>query len=378
MGSGAGTYLAAVALTVDVFDRTRSGAWVSALLVAEFLPAIVIGVFLAPLVDRLSRRRLLIVSDVVRAAIFLVLPVAGSAAQVVLLAGLTGIATGFFRPAVYAGIPNLVEEGELSSATSLLQTVENLAWMVGPVVGGLMLAAQGTELAYVVNAATFLVSAALLARIPASRLQVGRAESRGHWRDVGDGISLVLRTPALLTVLVVWNMVMVGNAAINVAEVVLAKVSLDSGDIGFGVLVGAGGLGLTLGSLFANGLLDRFGLAALYGLGLALMAVGYGIAAVAPDIWVAVPAVVLAALGNGAAVVCNALLVQRGAPDELRGRVFTVIMASNYTLLGAAMIAAGPLTDAIGARWVWGLAAVAYLAASMLSLAFSRREVAAA
>ena len=54
-GSGVGTYLAAVALTVDVFDRTGSGAWVSALLIADFLPIIVIGLLFAPLVDRLSR-----------------------------------------------------------------------------------------------------------------------------------------------------------------------------------------------------------------------------------------------------------------------------------------------------------------------------------
>ena len=83
----------------------------------------------------------------------------------------------------------------------------------------------------------------------------------------------------------------------------------------------------------------------------------------APTIAVAVPAVILASLGNGAAVVCNALLVQRGAPDELRGRAFTVIMSSNYALLGLGMIA-GRFTDAFGARWVWAGAATAYLAAS--------------
>ena len=146
---------------------------------------------------------------------------------------------------------------------------------------------------------------------------------------------------------------MFGNAAINVAEVVLAKVALDSGNIGFGVLVGAGGLGLTIGSFAAGTFVDRFGVSWLYGLGIALMALGYSIAAVAPSIAVAVPAVILASLGNGAAVVCNALLVQRGAPDELRGRAFTVIMSSNYALLGLGMIAAGALTDAFGARWVW-------------------------
>ena len=368
-----GTYIAAIALTVDVFDRTGSGAWVSALLIADFLPVILIGLLFAPLVDRLSRRRLLIVSDLVRVAIFGVLPFAGSAAAIVALAALVGIATGFFRPAVYAGLPNLVDDDELPNATSLLQTVENLTWMVGPVAGGILIAVQGPDLAYWLNALTFLFSAALLARIPAARMQAGTNESRGHWHDIGDGIRIVLRSPALLMVLVAWNMVMFGNAAINVAEVVLVKVSLASGDIGFGVLVGAGGLGLTIGSFAAGTFIERFGVRWLYGIGIAMMALGYGIAAVAPTISVAVPAVILASIGNGAAVVCNALLVQRGAPDELRGRAFTVIMSSNYALLGLGMVAAGALTDAFGARWVWGGAAAAYLVAALVAFALAPR-----
>lgn len=371
-----GTYLAAVALTVDVFDRTGSGAWVSALLIADFLPVILIGLLFAPLVDRLSRRRLLIVSDLARAALFCVLPFATSAAAIVALAALVGVATGFFRPAVYAGMPNLVDDARLPEATSLFHTVENLTWMVGPVLGGVLIAAEGPDLAYWLNAVTFVLSAAFLVRIPAARLQAGTVESRGHWRDIGDGIQVVLRSQALLAVLVVWNVVMLGNAAINVAEVVLAKVALDSGDVGFGVLVAAGGLGLTLGSLASGTAVNRVGLGRLYALGIALMAAGYAVAAVAPNIYVAVPAVVLAAFGNGAAVVCNALFVQRGAPDELRGRAFTVIMSSNYALLGTGMVAAGALTDAFGARWVWGGAAAAYLVAGVLALALAptRRE----
>lgn len=324
-----------------------------------------------PLVDRLSRRRLLIASDLVRVAIFCVLPFANSPAAIVALAGLAGIATGIFRPAVYAGMPNLVDDEQLPEATSLLHTVENLTWMIGPVTGGILIALQGPELAYWINALTFLVSAGLLARIPAARLQAGRVESRGHWRDIGDGIQVVIRSRALLTVLLAWNVVMLGNAAINVAEVVLAKVSLESGDVGFGVLVGAGGLGLTIGSFVAGGAVERLGMRGLYAAGIALMAVGYGIAAVAPNIAVALPAVIVASFGNGAAVVCNALLVQRGAPDELRGRAFTVIMSSNYALLGAGMVAAGALTDAFGARWVWGGAAAAYAIAALTALALT-------
>jgi MFS family permease len=372
LASGAGTYLAAVALTVDVFDRTGSGTWVSALLIAEFLPAILIGFLLGPLVDRWSRRRLLIASDLVRLAVFCVLPFAGSATAVVALAFVAGVATGFFRPAVYAGMPNLVQDDDLPTANALLQAVENLAWMIGPIVGGVLLTLQGPELAYWLNALSFLVSALLLVRIPSRRLQAGEIESRGHWQDLGDGFRLVRRSRALLTVLVVWNVVLLGSAAVNVAEVVLAKVSLDAGDVGFGILVGASGLGLTLGSLAAGALLDRLGIRRTYAAVIALMAVGYGIGAVSPNLAVAVAGVVLGTFGNGAAVVCNALLVQRGAPDELRGRAFTVIMSSNYVVLGLGMAIAGPLVDAFGARWLWGVASVGFLLASFAAVALAR------
>ena len=372
LASGAGTYLAAIALTVDVFDRTGSGTWVSALLIAEFLPAILIGLLLGPLVDRWSRRRLLIGSDLVRLAVFCALPFAGSATAVVILAFIAGLATGFFRPAVYAGMPNLVDDDDLPAANALMQAVENLAWMIGPIIGGVLLAVQGPELAYWLNAVSFLLSAALLARIPARRLQAGEIESRGHWQDLGDGFRLVRRSRALLTVLVVWNVVLLGSAAVNVAEVVLAKVSLDAGDFGFGVLVGASGLGLTLGSLAAGSLLDRLGIRNTYAATIAVMALGYGVAAVAPTLAVAVAAVVVGTFGNGAAIVCNALLVQRGAPDELRGRAFTVIMSSNYVLLGLGMAVAGPLVDAFGARWLWGGASIAFLLAALAAVVMAR------
>jgi MFS family permease len=66
LGSGLGTWLAYVALTVDVFERTDSGSWVAALLVADFLPIVAVGFLLGPLVDRLSRKRLMIASDLAR------------------------------------------------------------------------------------------------------------------------------------------------------------------------------------------------------------------------------------------------------------------------------------------------------------------------
>ncbi|MBA3244661.1 MAG: MFS transporter, partial [Actinobacteria bacterium] len=360
------------------FDRTDSGKWVSALLIADFLPIILIGLLLGPLVDRFSRRRLLIASDLARVLIFAALPFADSAIAIVVLAGLSGIATGFFRPAVYAGMPNLVSDEDLPNANSILQAAENLTWMIGPILGGVLIAAQGPELAYWLNAASFVISAVLLVRIPAHRLQAGTIESRGHWQDLGDGIRFVLRTRTLFAVLVVWNIVFLGNAAVNVGEVVLAKVSLGAGNVGFGLLVGTSGLGLTIGSLAATSLLERFGTRAGYACSIALMGIGFGLAAVAPTLAVAMAGVLVGSLGNGIAVVCNALLVQRGAPDELRGRVFTVIMSSNYAVFGLGMAAAGPLVDEFGARWLWGAAAIAFLVGSATAALLARNVDASA
>jgi len=371
-GSSFGTYLAAIALTVDVYDETGSGVWVAALLIADFLPIVLIGLLLGPLVDRLSRRRLMIVSDLARFGVFAALPFVNGPAAIVALAAISGVATGFFLPAVYAGLPNLVPDEELTNANSLLQTVETLAWMIGPILGGLMLSAWGTSVPYVVNAVTFLVSAGLVARIPERRLRSEESLTRGHWRDVADGVRLVLTARPLRTVLVVWNIALIGSAAVNVAEVVFAKKTLDAGNIGFGALVAASGVGLAFGSFLSAPALGKVGLRRHYVGSIALMGVGWGAAAMSGSIWLAVVFVVGGAAGNGAAIVCNRLLVQRGAPDQYRGRALATIMSSNYAVLGLAMAGAGVLTDVVGARAVWAGAGVVYLVAAVVAVVATR------
>jgi MFS family permease len=371
-GSSFGTYLAAIALTVDVYDETGSGSWVAALLIADFLPIVLIGLLLGPLVDRLSRRRLMILSDLARFGVFAALPFVNGPAAIVALAAVSGVATGFFLPAVYAGLPNLVPDEELTNANSLLQTVETLSWMIGPIVGGLMLSAWGTSVPYVVNAVTFLVSAALVARIPEIRLRSEHSLTRGHWRDVSDGLRLVLTARPLRTVLIVWNVALVGSAAVNVAEVVFAKKTLDAGNVGFGTLVAASGVGLVFGSFLSAPALGKVGLRRHYVGSIVLMGVGWGAAALSGSIWLAVPFVVGGAAGNGAAIVCNRLLVQRGAPDQYRGRALATIMSSNYAVLGLAMAGAGVLTDVVGARAVWIGAGVVYLFAALVALVVTK------
>jgi MFS transporter, DHA3 family, macrolide efflux protein len=370
--SGIGTYLALIALIVDVYDRTGSGAWVAALLIVEFLPVLVIGLTLGPLVDRLPRRTLMIGSDVVRVGVFAALPFAPNALTIVVLAGVAGFATGFFRPAVYAGLPNLVDDAQLPQANGLLQAVDSLTWLVGPLAGGAILAASGPDPNYAVNALSFVVSALFLLRIPAGRLQAGTGSAEGHLRDLRAGFRTVRSSRALVTVLVAWSIVMVGNGQVNVSEVILVKEAMDGGDFGFGVIMATSGLGLLVGALVGGAWVERRRMAEAYGSSIALMALGAGLTAISPNVWVAIAFVTAFGFGNGVASVCNPVLVQRGASDEVRGRAFTVIMSVNAAALGLAMAAAGPFTDAVGPRWVWGCTAGIYALAAGAALVLAR------
>jgi MFS family permease len=371
LGSSLGTLLATVALVVDVKDRTDSGPWVSALMIVEFLPAVVVGLFLGPLLDRFSRRGLMVASDLVRFLVFCALPFADSAGTIVALAAVAGFATGFFRPAVYAGLPNLVDEGDLTRANSLIQTGENVSWTIAPVIGGALVAASSPDLAYWTNAASFLLSALLVLRISGRSLQGAVAASQGHLRDLRNGFKWVIRTRPLLTVLIVWTIALGALASTQTAQVFLAKDAFNAGDLGYGLIFGCIGLGLALGSFGAGTWVEERSIGVVYAASILLMAIGMAAAGASPDVWVALPCFVLAGLGNGTAVVCNSLLVQRGAPDELRGRIFTAIMSVNYGAYALGFVIAGPLTDSVGPRWVFGgvgtVLALASLVAYMLA-----------
>ena len=365
--------IAAVALAIDVQDRTNSGPWVAAVVVVEFLPTVVVGLLLGPLLDRLERRALMIAADAVRIGVFVALPFAPNAATVVALAAVAGLATGFFRPAVYAGTPNLVPDGELPRANMLLLGVENVSWALGPLVGAVLTAASGPSAAYAINAASFLVSLLLVVRIPPRLLQSERALSRGHWRDLRDGFSATLRSPSMRAVLVAWGIASLATGAANVAEIFLAKHTFSAGDLGYGLLYSAMGAGLVLGSLFSAAVLARSGVARTYGASLTLMAMGYVGAALSPNVWVAALCLLFSGVGNGAAIACNALLVQRGTFDLMRGRALTFVMSITFVLVGVGNGIGGLLLDRVSPRWIWAACGMGLLVAALAGRLLARK-----
>jgi MFS family permease len=312
-------------------------------------------------------------ADVVRFAVFCTLPFTTSAGQIVALAAVAGLATGFFRPAVYAGVPNLVTEDELPRANALLQTVENASWAVGPLIGGGLTAIAGPSASYAINAASFVVSIVLLVRIPPHLLQSERALSRGHWRDLADGFGAALRSPSMRAVLVGWGIASLAVGGVNVSEIFLAKHTFSAGDFGYGLLYGAIGCGLVVGSFASAPALARHSVARVYGFGLAVLATGYFAVAASPTVWVAAVCCVVVGVGNGAAIACNALLVQRGTFDLMRGRALTFVMSVTYVLVGIGNGLGGLFIHRAGARWIWGGAGGAVLVAAVAGSLLARK-----
>ena len=294
----------------------------------------------------------MIASDLVRFGVFAALPFVDSPEGLVVLAGVTGVATGFFFPAANAAIPNLVPEEELANANSLTVTIDTLAMTLGPLVGALLYAAWGPSVPYAVNAVTFLVSAAFVTANPGDEPPLRgpahtrplarrrrRVEARRDLPAAAHGADRVERGAARCRRGQRRRGVLrEGRARRRRSRIRRSRC---------GERCRSRDRKLPERSRPREGRaasqLRRF--ARAHGRG-----VGRG-GAVSGSIWLAVAFVIGGAAGNGSVVVCNRLLVQRGAPDQYRGRALATIMSSNYAVVGLAMAAAA--ADDRGARAVW-------------------------
>jgi MFS family permease len=217
----------------------------------------------------------------------------------------------------------------------------------------------------------------LIARIPARLLQSATALTRGHWTDLADGFRAVLNSRALLAVLLAWGFAGLGIGSVSVSEVFLAKNTFHAGDFGYGLLFGSIGAGLVVGSFWSSSIQARLGLARTYGGAILVMAIGFGLAAVSPNVWVAAVCCALGGVGDGVAIVCNALLVQTGSRDEMRGRALTVLMSGTMAVQALGTILAGALMPPGAARWVWGAGAIVFAASAVVGYVLAREPASA-
>jgi MFS family permease len=349
LGNGA----AYVALLVIAYERFESGWAIGLILLADLLPAMVLGPVFGAAADRWSRRGCLIVADVLRAGAFLGIAFVDSFLATFALAIVAGAGTGLFTPAGLAAVPSLVEPKRLPAATALYGAIADIGFIVGPAIAAGALAVGGPEVILLGNAATFAISGVALTQIrfgAAPTPADGEAVRPGLFSGAREGLRELMGMVGIRVVVAASGALLLFAGLFNVAELPFAKEELDAGDVGFGALTAIYGLGFVAGSLSGSKGGSPAQLKTRFLIGLAVVSIGFIACGLAPGLAAAAPAFALAGVGNGLVLVYERLLIQTTVPDRLMARVFGVKDGLTAWAFAAAFIAAGGLVEAIGSR----------------------------
>jgi MFS family permease len=355
--SYAGSGAAITALTLYVQQTRGTGTAVAAFLIASQVPRL-LGPLAGGIADRTDLRTVLIACDVGQAALFAAIATLPSFAVLIGLTTLTTVLQTSYGPARTAMVPNLVEPAELVQANALLGTATNLYVAVGPLVGGLLFAAIGPSAAILVNAVTFLGSAALTTMVPATRPPAGveheplltatRTAARYIWRD-----------PLLRTVTISICLLVAFLAVDNVALVFLVRETLGGSAFVYGLIEAVFGVGMLAGSFWIlRGRGGGWAPQRLYLLSCSLSSAASAGSGVAPSLGVLAPVQAVAGSGNGIEIVASETLIQQQVPRGLIGRVYGFTSSATSLGVGIAQAGGGLLVDATSARATFVIAAV--------------------
>jgi MFS transporter, DHA3 family, macrolide efflux protein len=371
----------AIALAVWIVERTGSSRIMAALLIAAILPGLLIGPFAGALADRWNRKAVMIAADLARAAAVsgvALLCATGLLApwMAITAAAALSLASAFFSPALLASLPRIVDGPSLEEANSLSQLGGGLTSVLGPACGAAVLALAGYAAVFWINAASFLVSAGLVAvsRVPSDR---GAAGPSGLGASVAEGMRHVARSPDIVLTLSVVTLAHFAVGGLSVALPFLARSLAGAPAANLGWLEAVQGAGLAAGSIILSRTGARKGTRMLFG-ALAAIGVGMGTAGLLEAAGARLLALYLGcSLAVGAAVAAAAAswttILQRGTPDALRGRVFGISTTIGAAFVPVGMGLAGAALDGIGFGALFAPVGAGLVLAGLLFAAASGR-----
>src|SRR5229473_1468798 len=357
-------------LAIMLFLVTHSPSMVALGLIAKAAPTVLFGLVAGALVDRFNRQRVMILTDVVRAVLTMTIPFLALTwlPGVFVVVFLVATASTLFNPAKQAILPNLVPAEFLVKANSLISSSEKTMELLGYSLAGLIAAVASWQPLFIVDAATFIVSAVtLLGVADRSRIQ---ARAVRLLDDIKEGSRFVLTNRTLRSTMgLTFFAVIFGSLTVPIL-VVMAFGPLGGGAFGYGVLEAAIGAGAIVGALAAPGIMNRWpaGFLILAGVG------GTGLAGAITGFSRSVPTAALFLFLSGVAntvyYVSLISVTQAEAPDRIRGRVMSTRFLLVQLGLLAGMGLSGPLTDRLGAPLVFVTAGLLLVCAAAVGFAF--------
>lgn len=354
--SQVGTSAAYVALLLIAYHELHSGWAIALVLLGEFLPGILLAPVFGSLADRISRRRLTISADLVRAASFVALAFVHSFAGTVALVLLAGVGTSMFRPAINAALPGMVPPERRSQLVALFYGSVNTGLMVGPAVTAGMLLFTTPQVVLLTNAATFVASALLLGGLDLgpNADDPDDEQTESIWGQTGAGIRAVAETPGMTVLIGVAALVVLTGAMFNVLAPLLATGPLHAGGSGYSALMALYGTGMVAGSLAnARAGCDVAALRRRWIFGIALSGVAMAAAAIAPNLAAALISFTLIGLAENLLVGPEMRLVQELVAERLLGRVFGLKDVLENVAFVAAFLGAGALLTVAAVRPVF-------------------------
>jgi MFS family permease len=372
--SAIGDWLYIVALLVVIYTETGDPLLLGLFGAVRSIPYILLSVPAGVISDRVDRRLILFITDLARGACMLgmavVLALDGPLVLLAALAVLAACFSTFFYPAIGAYIPNLVEnERQLGPANSAWASLDNLGFVVGPVLGGLLVAAGGTNLAFVINAITFCVIAAILWRLPSSRNLTPALEPAQAVGDEGSTPAPAVSRAPLIGLGVIRSMDYAIAGGIAMLTVILATDILHAGEAATGYLNAAIGVGGVAGALVSAALVLRRSLRLPIIAGAAVLAIGAAAVGLAPSIVIAFMAIVLVSAGHLVLEVLGATIMQRATTDAVRGRAVGALMTVDTIAEAAGSLLFPVLVVTFGAAIVLGASGVLMIVALVVGLA---------
>jgi MFS family permease len=349
MGQGlsqAGTWMQTVAMGWLVLKVTGSGGMLGLVSAAQFMPTLLFGAFAGTLADRHSRWHMLQITQVLAAVIAIALGVMVvtdtiSVWSLFVLAAAFGTVNAFDMPIRSSFVYELVGPDDITSAVGIGSTTNNVARIIGPGAAGVLIAAFGLAVPFLVNGVSFLAITIALLLMRQSEF-VPKAPVKREKGQIREGVKVVwadsrLRTPMLMTVVI--GMLAYEN---QISLPLFAKYTFDREATGYGILSSVMGVGSVIGGL----LIARFGRATHKRLGFAAAFLGGSmlLAAVMPTFWTMSAALLLVGVGSVAFITMNSATLQLTSPVEVRGRVMALYITA---IIGTTPIG-GPIIGWIG------------------------------
>lgn len=352
-----GDWFDTIALYTIILQLTGSGRDVGLLLVARFVPSFFFGPISGVIADRFSRQRIMIVSDVLRAIVVLGFLFVRRADQLWIIYVLTVLQLGlstFFEPAKTAAIPSIVEDRELVAANAISSVTWSVMLTLGAAIGGFITSSFGTNAAFILDAASYVLSAALIAGIRLPKRKKRERQKLSFGRLLGitetvDGIKYVKDRPRVLATLLVKPAWGLGGGILTLLAVFGERIFPvgRNAAAGIGVLFAARGIGTAVGPIVARRISGEGSKPMQISIGIAFLlgGMGYILFGTATSFVFALVVLGIAHCGGSILWVFSTVILQRDVEDKFRGRVFAAELALLTLTMAASNYVTGELLD---------------------------------